>query len=1309
MKKILLLLVGIIIAWNGVCQTSSPNQPKPFASCGTNESKISPENLAIIQNAQKYLTQKRASKQAATGGRIARIAVEIDYPTYQLFNGDTNLIKRETYLQFSQVSKVFERETNIRLVVTCFSFRKSPSEDPYYNLSNIFDLFDKQISIWENPSPTSSVYKFKNQYDKVVYMPVKPFYGAGGVALLGGNECLTPWGLANLTVAAHEIGHTFGSPHTQSCTWPGGPIDHCYPSEGGCYEKSLETIRGSIMSYCQSKDEFHPLCRAVMEQHAAQFLTEMSVDISPVSLMSAYTIKTSPFIHWQPSILAESYVSQVASDPGFTQILSQDTTKSPYVQLTNLAPQSTLYFRVMAMNSLAKASWSNTAVLSISANSVLPPSTKNIPFYWTSIFLDKELTLNVQSSPNAISYDVQIAGYYYPNFDYSSNFSFTGNQAKFFPSVYESRAVWRIRARSNNEVSEWSDKKVMFLGKTSNSPDLSQLYNPTATRVVNVNDIATSGASNVKFSIAKASNPSVKVFEQVRSPVEIQDDKKTFRVPNLENNQDYISTYELFREQENALLLYPSGTLLSLKASFKNLNSTIDTARVKYQGNLTVPDMLNTSVSGYIAGDYIGYSSMGGFVSFNTLNGTKTAFNHKNTDGALGAGVTSSYSLNSKNQLGALTRLAKIVNYSGVFPIVAYALNILDIPTGKLISSTILNKDTEIAPQYVDIENNYLIASDLYGLKLYSFEGEKLTPKVSLDFGNNGTQGNYVVNKDFLWQYLYNFSENRIYVKKFSIQDGTSSTYGENDLPEINSYYTSHFIDSKNRYWATNQKGIIMFDNGKWTAFRKYTNNLISPSQIAEGPDGTIYAYDENRILKFENNTWQIFANINLVDYYMQKMFVDKKELIWFVFDGYVIRYNPCTKTMSAPIFNTANNEIEYGQNVSLKAQGCSQVQWNWSSVKDSGNTISAKNELLVSPKSNTLYVAKCENEGCLSAASQTNVTVIPVLRLDSLSKICRFQPIKAYGRILGDIADSTSFSHIVRSNGKEYILKASTQKLNNQTVWQSESNAIGAGAFSLKIDAGKTKIAVKDTLSGVINALPLVDVTAAAVCAGDTLRFIASGAKSYNYYFNQKVYANASEKLELPNALSSLNQLSVRVLGTDANGCTNLDSARVNVKSLPVVTAEAPTQVYQNQTISLKAAGAMAYSWTGPTGFTASTQNANVLAVDTKYSGIYTVKGTDQEGCSNTAKVTVAVLIPLGIDEGINGQVSIYPNPTNDKITVKVNATGNNDIKLIDSFGNEKYAGSFKNSIEINVQHFSPGMYFVLLNNTTSVKVLVQ
>lgn len=77
----------------------------------------------------------------------------------------------------------------------------------------------------------------------------------------------------DVEVTAHELGHNIGSPHTQSCSWPGGPIDGCVDPEDGCTTVApVPASGGTIMSYCHLKagvginfaNGFGPLPKALL-------------------------------------------------------------------------------------------------------------------------------------------------------------------------------------------------------------------------------------------------------------------------------------------------------------------------------------------------------------------------------------------------------------------------------------------------------------------------------------------------------------------------------------------------------------------------------------------------------------------------------------------------------------------------------------------------------------------------------------------------------------------------------------------------------------------------------------------------------------------------------------------------------------------------------------------------------------------------------------------------------------------------------------------------------------------------------------
>jgi len=55
-----------------------------------------------------------------------------------------------------------------------------------------------------------------------------------------------------VNVICHEMGHNFSSPHTHNCGWPGGAIDGCEVTEGGCF-RPPNANPGTIMSYCHTQ------------------------------------------------------------------------------------------------------------------------------------------------------------------------------------------------------------------------------------------------------------------------------------------------------------------------------------------------------------------------------------------------------------------------------------------------------------------------------------------------------------------------------------------------------------------------------------------------------------------------------------------------------------------------------------------------------------------------------------------------------------------------------------------------------------------------------------------------------------------------------------------------------------------------------------------------------------------------------------------------------------------------------------------------------------------------------------------------
>lgn len=234
-------------------------------------------------------------------------------------------------------------------------------------------------------------------------------------------------------------------------------------------------------------------------------------------------------------------------------------------------------------------------------------------------------------------------------------------------------------------------------------------------------------------------------------------------------------------------------------------------------------------------------------------------------------------------------------------------------------------------------------------------------------------------------------------------------------------------------------------------------------------------------------------------------------------------------------------------------------------------------------------------------------------------------------------------------------------------------------------------------------------------LCAGDCATLSATGANTYfwsNGTIGQTVVICPTASLirpNMPESTQSMSSFSVvyEVVGSNTlTNCTATASIYMPVNPKPQVQAIAnPTVVCYAQVSYLQAFGASSYTWSGG-------HTGNVFLVTPTQNTGYSVIGENSFGCKDTAYVTLNVDPCLGISSNeMSGDVAVFPNPTQNDLTVRVLSGSSFSLSLYDLCGKKQYENtSEQGEINLSLEDFSSGYYLMKLEwdgKTSWMKVL--
>lgn len=222
--------------------------------CGSDEFGI-PDQISRLQKNLKG----NVSDIATSNLLRASIAIESDYEFYTFWGNNSNRASTYIISLYIPVSAIYTRDVNAQLQISYLRVWTTAS-DPYPDATSSNTLLTAFRSYWNanmSGTPRTIAHYISTRsggLGGIAYIDVLCANTSNGYGYafsdIDGTFNQIPTYSWDVMVIAHETGHNFGSPHTHSCSWPGGPIDSCYTVEGGCYSGPQIARVGTIMSYC---------------------------------------------------------------------------------------------------------------------------------------------------------------------------------------------------------------------------------------------------------------------------------------------------------------------------------------------------------------------------------------------------------------------------------------------------------------------------------------------------------------------------------------------------------------------------------------------------------------------------------------------------------------------------------------------------------------------------------------------------------------------------------------------------------------------------------------------------------------------------------------------------------------------------------------------------------------------------------------------------------------------------------------------------------------------------------------------------
>lgn len=195
-------------------------------------------------------------------------------------------------------------------------------------------------------------------------------------------------------------------------------------------------------------------------------------------------------------------------------------------------------------------------------------------------------------------------------------------------------------------------------------------------------------------------------------------------------------------------------------------------------------------------------------------------------------------------------------------------------------------------------------------------------------------------------------------------------------------------------------------------------------------------------------------------------------------------------------------------------------------------------------------------------------------------------------------------------------------------SVWAIDSCNVPGGCAKQSLCVNTNTIWPLTTTIFINSVMPLASFTASPnqCLTGNNFNFNATTTPGSTYSWNYGD-GNTGTGANVNHTYATAGTFTVSLTVTTPGACAPATVTKtVTVFPMPTVTAGNSGPVCAGLPLNLTSGGAVNYSWSGPSGFSSALQNPSIAVPVLGNAGVYTVTGTDANGCSASATTTVVI-----------------------------------------------------------------------------------